>query len=193
MLRIECVAALFNLLMITKGMAGSAVLIAVLVGGLMVFSARHAGSAITVRHVRSVPTAEGIRTTFEILNRTGSPYAVIPLEVEAQEGGTWRRCFFFVERLSSPSAIYPWRDVVAPHGLGSRVYELTNLPPKVPLRLRCYINRELTGVPGFWERFQLRFRYHHDYMSLNPSDKYTTVFERKVYQITSEEFIEANR
>jgi hypothetical protein len=147
-------------------------------------------SPIAVCHVKSIQTVSGVKVTFEISNRTGSPYALQPLEVEAREGGEWRRCFFFVEQLSSPSVIYPWRDVVAPHRSASRVFELTNLPPQVPLRLRCFIIRELTGIPGFWERFQERYHHVGGLVSLNPFDKYTTVFDQNVYQITSEEFVE---
>ena len=159
----------------------------------MLAAAHRPCSPITVRHVKNIQTAAGTRTTFEISNHTASPYAVIPLEIEAHADGTWRRCFFFVEQLSSPSAIYPWRDVVGPHGFASRVYELTNLPPEVPLRLRLIIDRELKGPRGFWERLQLRYGRHLDYMSLNPSDKYTFVFDGKISQITSEEFIEPKR
>ena len=173
----------------TKTIAASAVVIAVLLGDLILVAAGRPCSPITVRHVKSVESAAGIRTTFEISNHTANPYAVLPLEVEARNGQVWQRCFFFVEQSYSPSVIYPWRDVVGPHGFASRVFELTNLPPDVPLRLRLTIDREPTGVRGFWERVQYRL-HTVGYMSLNPSDKYTHVFDRNFIQTTSEEFIE---
>lgn len=179
--------------MTTKAITAGAVLVAVSLSGLFFIAAHRPSSPITVRHIKSVQTVTGPRTTFEISNHTASPYALQPVEVEALDGQEWRRCFFFVEQLSSPSVITPWRDVVAPHGSVSRVFELTNLPTDIPLRLQFLSCRELTGVGGFWERLRERYWEHVSYMSLNPSDKHTFVFERKVTQITSEEFIEPKR
>lgn len=186
--RIKFTPTLFHFGMGTNRFATCTVLIAILLGGLMLVFAHRPTSPITVLHVKSIQTASGIRATFEISNHTASPYAVLPLEVEAHDGQTWRRCFFFVERLSSPSAISPYH-VIGPYGFASRVYDLTNLPPEVPLRLRLFINQELTGVRGFWDRVQIRLRYT-GHMSLNPFDKYTHVFDRNGYETTSEEFIE---
>jgi hypothetical protein len=172
-----------------KTIAASAVLIAVLVSGSIVVLSNHSTPPISVRHDKSVQTAAGTLTMFEISNQTASPYVVLPLEVEAQENGTWRRCFFFTERLSSSPFAISQYDMIGPHRFTSRGYTLTNLPPEVPLRLRLIINRELTGVRALWQRFQWRYLYHRVHVSL----KNTHVFDRKVYQITSEEFMEAKR
>jgi hypothetical protein len=170
---------------VTKKLIAGVALIAILLGGLILVLSKRPTSPITVCHVKSIHSAEGIRTTFVISNYTRSPYVVVPLEVEAQENGTWRRCFFFTDRLSSSPSAITQDDMVGPKGFASRVYEVTNIPLEVPLRLRVVINRELTGVRGWWERYL----YHNFQVPL----KYTHVFDHKVYQITSEEFIEPKR
>ena len=74
-------------------MTAGAVLIAVLLGGLILVATRSTSSPITVRHVKSIQTAEGSRTTFEISNHTASTYVVLPLEVEAHDGETGEGVF----------------------------------------------------------------------------------------------------
>lgn len=164
-----------------KAIVAGAVLIAVVLCITIFFgAARPSPVPITVRHIQSVRSGDGVEMTFGITNHTTSSYRVSPVSVEVRNGLVWKECFAFNSHLG---------PFLSPHRSETFALSMSDLPTGSPLRFRLRAQKILTSLNGFIRRLKLNLRFGHPHVSLNPFDKTITVFGNDT-QIVSDEFVE---
>ena len=124
--------------------------------------------------------------TLELSNHSANPYIYYPFEVEDRDGTGCKKCFEFGTNRIPPIA------ELAPHAITTRTLSTPELPRGFPVRFRVRVQEKLTGLGGFLERRELRFRHEPNPARKPPFsypfDKQTEVFESPS-EVVSQEFI----
>lgn len=171
----------------TKAVVASVVLSVVLLLGLLFILDRRPQQEITIRHVKSVQSADITIMTFEIKNHTSNPYIFFPFEVQVRDGNGWRKFQGFDTRINP----FPTLD---PGGLASYAVSVTNLPAGSVVRFSVRPQKILLGFNGFIRRAQFNLQRQRGggggtRISLNPNDKNSKVYGPPT-KVVSEEFVE---
>lgn len=135
----------------------------------------------TVRHSQTVRSNDGFLLTFQIANHTPNFYFVEPSEVEANDGGGWKRCFEFSNDTPPLQS-----SALTPHAWVTYIWKAKNLPPGCPLRVKIRFHKGTTGLEGFIMRLWLQHRVS---VPLNPFVERSKVFGLPT-EVASDEFTE---
>ena len=135
--------------------------------------------AITVRHVKSVPTGQAMAATFDITNHTSNTYFLCPNLVEACHGAQWKPCFKFSEDYESELRLDSHKSLT---------FAVTNLPSGSPLRVSLHVFKELRGVRAFPRLLRDRLANKEPLLTPNPFDK-SEAITSQVSSIVSDEFM----
>jgi len=168
--------------------AGGAFIVTIIIAAALLFVARPATPAITVRHVSSSKQSDNsIWACFEISNHTGAFYIALPDCVEVHHDGVWTKS----PSLGSPG---PIAQNLRPHSRIFPTIVLTNVPTATPLRLKMVGEKELAGPLGFLVWLKMRYvkqaKLPRPFFSKRGTHFY--VYQNPI-QIVSDEFVEAEQ
>ena len=141
--------------------------------------------ALTVRHVKSVPSGNLVMLTFEITNHTAGICLVGPVSIEVRNGSVWSSFLHFATARTPSTPDYFLRS----NEFMSFTLDVTNLPTTHPLRLRMRAHSEREKLQSLFVRFRLRAFEGQTNVSLNPFDKSTSFFGKGT-PVLSDEFVE---
>lgn len=178
----------------TKAIAASAVVLVglIFVVFMLCIIPHRPSQDITIRHVKSVQSANITTMTFEIKNHTANPYIFFPFEVQVRNGNGWSKFQGF-----DIGTIHPIPKI-DPKGLASYTVDVTNLPAASVVRFSIRPQKILLGVNGFVRRAELELDRRKQGgggggVSLNPYDKNGQVFGLPTEAVATGEFVEAGR
>ncbi|MGH7973517.1 MAG: hypothetical protein ACREIC_32780 [Limisphaerales bacterium] len=166
--------------------AGAVVLVVLLFLAILLTVPRKSQQDITVRHVKSVQSADITTMTFEVKNHTDTPYIFFPSEVQVRNGSAWTKFQGF-----DITTIHP-NPTVGPMALASYTVNVTNLPAKSVVRFSIRPQKILLGVNGFVRRAELNLKKQGGGgggVSMNPYDRNSSVYGLPT-EVASEEFVE---
>ena len=173
--------------MTTKAIVASVVLVVLLFFAMLLVVSHKPPQAITVRHIKSVQSADVTTMTFEIKNRTAAPFLFSPYAVQVRNGNA-RTNFQDVDYHQE------FGPPIGPTGLVYCTVSVTHLPAKSVVRFSVTTAKQLLGLSGLFTRVELNWKLRRgnfgwSALSLNPYDKNSPALGKPT-EITSDEFVE---